>query len=231
MQRANVLETKRVWNNVLVRSSERAYLLHSGTALSGAHLSTGETRLTGVECPKCAIFVHYQAEVFRVARGGEYTCWVKGREEKMDATVNEMVKLPTPLNCSNLAMSLGAARLRIRDLKISDNAKEPDDYKELSTLLSEGAFAIEKETAGASHRELQLKLQIDQELAHETLEDFIKETDLDLNMIGVGGLGSFTWLSVLTVLLLSFLTYFSCKMYMAGAATRYGAGGAVNSSE
>ena len=219
MQKTGILEAQSAWGHTLVRTGERAYLVHFGTVLDGAHLSTEETRLTGVICEQCALFVHYQAEVYRAAKEGMYTCWTSaGEEVEREAKVNEMVKLPVPLNCSNLAMSLGAARLRIRELNICDNAREPDDYREVSSLLAGGAFAKEVVTAAAGHRELQLKLQADQEMVQSELAALMKSADNDSSLLDTSGMVSFTWLGSLSFLILSILIYVGYRVYRASFA-------------
>ena len=217
LQRASILDVSKEFGHLVVRTGERAYLLHQGTALEGAHLDTPETRLTGVSCRECGLLVHYQSEVYRAVKAGGFTCWSKGEEKAFTVEVGEMVKLTFPLNCSNLAMSLGAARLRLRDIGISDNTKEPDGYRELQSTLSDGAFAKERETAEAGHRRLQLKLQADQEAAQGSLELFVKDTDRDFAIINAGNVASFTWLSVLTVVLTMCVAFVGYRMCRAAA--------------
>ena len=214
LQRASVLAVSEEYGHLVVRTGERAYLLHQGTSLEGISLGTPETRLTGVKCEGCGLLVHYQSEVYRAVTAGGLTCWSSGEERALAVELGEMVKLAFPLNCSNLAMSLGAARLRLRDIGISDNTKEPDGYRELQNTLADGAFTKEREAAEDGHRRLQLKLQADQEAAQGSLELFVKDTDRDFANINAGNVASFTWLSVLTVVVtmcVAFVAYRMCR--------------------
>ena len=140
----------------------------------------------------------------------------------MVARGGELVHLPTPVNCSNLAMAVGLARLRLREIKINDNTQEPDDYKELGALLADGVFAKGKEVMPVGQQSLQLKLQADQAAVHASLEEFVRDKNLDFTRVSAEGLTSMTWLGVLTITLLVLFSYVGCRVVKARAAIRKG---------
>ena len=96
--------------------------------------------------------------------------------------------------------------------------REPDDYREVSSLLAGGAFAKEVVTAAAGHRELQLKLQADQEMVQSGLAALVKSADSDSSLLDTSGVVSFTWLGSLTLLFVAVLLFVGYRVYLTSFA-------------
>ena len=204
-QRSEVLEVKEVAGHLLVRTENRAYLVHSGTDLWNLRLSELEVRLTGVECPDCALIVHFHESEYLVVKNGSLACFINGVLSEMSVE-SGLVSLPVPVNCSSTAIAVGASRLKLREMKISDNVAEPDDYQEVSSMLEEGHATLSRSMANG-HKKLQRKLKFDQDSEHYRLASFLEVTDKDFLDISNEGMVSFSWLTGLTVVFLLVMMY------------------------
>ena len=91
---------------------------------------------------------------------------------------------------------------------------EPDDYREVSSMLEEGHSTLTRSMA-SEHKKLQMKLKFDQDSEHDRLASFLEVTDKDFLDISREGMVSYSWLAGLTVVLLLVMLYVMYCVYRA----------------
>ena len=172
----------------VLRTEERTFLLHPGLSASGALLTGEEVRLTGIECDTCAFLVHLSGETYRVLQNGSLTCFDQwGVPLELNLTAGALQDIPGPQNCSNLAVSVGAARLRLNTVYLIGNARKgDDDFDELKELLNDGHTAMDVEAMKKRAIQMDARLRFDREMVANRVDDFVRSTTENMNSVTAG---------------------------------------------